>query len=76
MSEDKTLRLWDTHAGQPLADPATRHSWWVNSVAFSPDGHLLCPAATTKPCAYGTSAPVNLSAPPSPATGDKSLRGV
>ncbi len=37
-SDDRTVRLWDAHSGQPLSDPLEGHTNSVWSVAFSPDG--------------------------------------
>jgi WD40 repeat protein/serine/threonine protein kinase len=39
-SHDFTARLWDTATGAPVCEPL-RHAWWVQTVAFSPDGTIL-----------------------------------
>ena len=39
-SEDKTIRLWDTHTGE-LITLLIGHTQPVNGIAFSPDGQLL-----------------------------------
>lgn len=40
-SYDKTVRIWDTDAGGVVAKPLVRHSFWVKSVAISPDGRRI-----------------------------------
>ena len=37
--DDKTLRRWDAHTGQPLGDPLTGHTDWV--MAVSPDEQVI-----------------------------------
>ena len=32
------MRLWDARTGDPVGEPFTGHTSWVNGVAFSPDG--------------------------------------
>ena len=40
-SWDHTVRLWDATTGQPVGQPITGHTSYVDSVAFSPDGTLV-----------------------------------
>ena len=41
------MRLWDAATGQPVGAPLTGHTDWVDSVAFSPDGHRLATGGDT-----------------------------
>jgi predicted NACHT family NTPase len=40
-SNDRTIRLWDVIARQPLGMPLMGHTNRVSNVAFSPDGQTL-----------------------------------
>ncbi|KAG8753928.1 U3 snoRNP protein [Ceratobasidium sp. 428] len=40
-SQDLTVRLWDTEAGNALVGPLKGHTFWVISVAFSLDGRFV-----------------------------------
>jgi WD40 repeat protein len=43
---DDTARLWDAQAGQSIPKPLSHlKSSWIQSVAFSPDGHTLLTAS-------------------------------
>ncbi|KAI9772504.1 MAG: hypothetical protein M1840_000709 [Geoglossum simile] len=44
VSQDSTIRLWDSKTGAPLST-LVGHSSSVNTVAFSPDGQLLASAS-------------------------------
>src|SRR5260370_21306802 len=46
-SEDKTIKLWDSHTGEHLRTLES-HASEVTSVAFSPDGGLLASASWNK----------------------------
>jgi WD40 repeat protein len=41
-------RLWDAATGQPIGE-SLAHDWWVNGVAFSPDGKTAWTAGGHKP---------------------------
>ncbi len=43
-SDDKTVKLWEIEAGQESLITFSGHPNFVQSVAFSPDGHLLVSA--------------------------------
>ncbi|KAG9095926.1 POC1 centriolar protein A [Ceratobasidium sp. UAMH 11750] len=40
-SDDKTIRIWDAHTGQPVGQPLEGHTCRVNSVAYSPNGAYI-----------------------------------
>jgi WD40 repeat protein len=40
-SYDKSIILWDMVTHQPIGQPLTGHTDYINSVAFSPDGKTL-----------------------------------
>ncbi|KAG8706277.1 hypothetical protein FRC09_002492 [Ceratobasidium sp. 395] len=40
-SNDKTIRIWDAHTGQPIGQPLEGHTGSVNSVVYSPDGAYI-----------------------------------
>ncbi|CAG7852771.1 Lissencephaly-1 homolog {ECO:0000255/HAMAP-Rule:MF_03141} [Serendipita indica DSM 11827] len=47
-SIDKTIRLWDADAGQPLGEPLRGHEGHVFDIAFSPDGSQLVSCSDDK----------------------------
>jgi WD40 repeat protein/energy-coupling factor transporter ATP-binding protein EcfA2 len=47
-SADRTVRLWDVGAGQPLVQPLTDHTDVVLSVTYSPDGKYLASGSANR----------------------------
>ncbi|MER5650386.1 serine/threonine-protein kinase [Streptosporangium sp. NPDC002524] len=45
---DHTVVLWDTRTRQPVGDPLTGHTNWVEAVAFSPDGKTLATGSSDR----------------------------
>ncbi|GAA4194611.1 hypothetical protein GCM10022252_39280 [Streptosporangium oxazolinicum] len=45
---DHTVVLWDTRTRQPIGDPLTGHTNWVEAVAFSPDGRTLATGSSDR----------------------------
>ena len=42
---DAMIRFWDTTTAEPLGNPATGFTSWINHVAFSPNGKSIVSAA-------------------------------
>ena len=41
MSNNKTIRWWDSNTGEQIGQPWTGHTDWISSLSLSPDGTLL-----------------------------------
>ena len=48
VSNNKTVRLWDTEKGEPIGVPLKGHHGWVLSVVFLPDGKRITSASDDK----------------------------
>jgi WD40 repeat protein len=61
--DDRTVRIWDAHTGQPIGQPLTGHSGNVRAVALGRvgDRDVIISGGDTARCGSGTRIPASRS---------------